>query len=161
MKRYLPLIVALILVAGALLSAQLLQPGPGWVTDPKTGCRVWEPSPQGETVSWSGPCENNLAQGRGVLQWFKDGKPNGRYDGEVSGGKMNGRGLYTFPNGDRFDGEYRDGVRSGRAVYTWATTASRASTATTSGRARAFTPLRAAAATTASFATTSATARAF
>jgi hypothetical protein len=99
----------------------VLQPGqPGWLIDPKTGCRVWDPLPRGETVSWTGLCENNFAQGRGVLQWSKDGTPNGRYDGEVSGGKMNGRGFYTFPNGDRFDGEYRDGARSGRGVYTWA-----------------------------------------
>ena len=50
----------------------------GWIADSKTGCKVWDPMPQqNETVSWSGSCKNGLAQGRGVLQWYADGKPTG------------------------------------------------------------------------------------
>jgi hypothetical protein len=118
MNRYLALIIAVTVVGAALLSSQIPHTSqPGWLTDPKTGCRVWDPVPQQETISWTGSCENNLAQGRGVLQWSKDGKPTDRYEGDVRDGKMNGRGVLTAANGDRYDGEYRDGGRSGRGIY--------------------------------------------
>jgi hypothetical protein len=117
-KRPLPLI-ALMLLAAAPLSAQTLQPG--WIADTKTGCRVWNTFPlPGESISWTGLCRNDLAQGRGVLQWFKGDKPTARYDGELRNGKMNGRGYYTWPDGDSYKGEYRDDLRNGRGVYTWA-----------------------------------------
>jgi hypothetical protein len=107
-------------VAAATSSTQTAPPTPaGWIADPATGCRVWNASPQpGEAMGWSGPCQNNLAQGRGVLQWFKDGKPIARYEGDYREGKVNGRGRYTWASGSRFEGEFRDDRPNGQGAFT-------------------------------------------
>ena len=82
---------------------------PGWVADPSSGCRVWNPNPQeNETVLWSGGCRDGLAEGRGMLQWFHDGRPTMRYEGEFRAGKENGHGILTKQDG-RYEGEFRDG----------------------------------------------------
>lgn len=94
---------------------------PGWSTDPRSGCRVWNSNPEpGEAMSWSGGCKDTLAQGRGVLQWFKDGKPNGRYEGDYRDGKVNGRGIYSWVSGTRFEGEFRDDRPDGPGTLTQA-----------------------------------------
>ena len=121
----------------------------GWVADPRTGCRVWDaPLRPNETMSWSGACAETIAQGRGVLVWTTDGKQTSRYEGDVRDGKLNGRGVFTYPNGSCYTGEFRDNLRSGRGtmaflngnsydgqwrdnerngsgVYTWVTTGTR------------------------------------
>lgn len=92
---------------------------PQWTADARTGCRVWNSAPEpGESISWSGGCRDDLAQGHGVLQWFMDGKPGSRFEGEYREGLLNGRGVYVFANGSRYDGEYADDLRSGRGVFT-------------------------------------------
>ncbi len=93
-----------------------------WIADRKTGCRVNDPEPvPDEAISWSGNCANGLAQGRGVLQWYRGGKPTGgRYEGEYRDGFMNGHGVATFESGNRYDGEWKNGQRDGRGVFTWA-----------------------------------------
>ncbi len=93
-----------------------------WIADRKTGCRVNDPEPvPDEAISWSGNCANGLAQGRGVLQWYRGGKPiGGRYEGEYRDGFMNGHGVATFESGNRYDGEWKNGQRDGRGVFTWA-----------------------------------------
>lgn len=94
-------------------------PQPGWIADARTSCRVWNPIPQpNETITWSGSCQNGLAMGRGVLQWFESGRPSERYEGEYRDGKQSGRGVYTWPDGDRYEGEWRDDKASGRGVET-------------------------------------------
>ena len=110
---------ALVLVALAPTTGQAAEPG--WTADPQTGCRVWNAAPKGnETISWSGRCQSGVAQGPGVMQWFEDGKPSERDEGEWRDGKMIGRGVTAWANGNRYEGEFRDGQRSGRGVYTWA-----------------------------------------
>ena len=54
------------------------------------------------------------------MQWFLNGKPNGRYEGEFRDGKRNGRGVITFASGARYEGEFRDDKRNGRGVITFA-----------------------------------------
>lgn len=91
----------------------------GWIADAKTGCRIWNDLPQPkETVSWTGGCQNDLAQGRGVLQWFSSGKLVATYEGEYQDGKMNGRGVFLISHGNRYEGELRDDQPSGRGVFT-------------------------------------------
>ena len=94
---------------------------PGWIADSKTGCRVWNNSPQPhETVDWGGGCKGHLAEGQGVIQWFRDGNPTANGFVEYHAGKLNGHGVYTGANGDRYDGEWRDDKKNGHGIDTWA-----------------------------------------
>ena len=100
-----------------LAAAQAAQPD--WITDAATGCRVWDPSPApNETFTWSGTCRDGTAQGHGVLQWFQDGKPASRDEGELRDGKLNGQGVLTLPGGDRYEGGFVDSRFGGRGIYT-------------------------------------------
>lgn len=107
----------LILIATSSAFAQT--PQPGWIADARNGCRVWNSSPSpNETITWSGACQNGVTQGRGVLQWFENGKPKSRYEGEFRDGKYNGRAVLTTADGNRYEGEFRDGKFNGRGVMT-------------------------------------------
>ncbi|MFI5002702.1 MAG: hypothetical protein ACHQK9_22680 [Reyranellales bacterium] len=94
---------------------QVAAPGtPGWIADGTTGCRVWDAHPEpGETISWTGACQDNLAQGRGVLQWFLNGKSAARYEGEYRDGKLNGQGVYTWVGGSRYEGDFLGDLPNG------------------------------------------------
>lgn len=95
--------------AGAAIAQDEAQAPPGWIADPKTGCKVWDPSPEpNETIHWSGRCANGLAQGQGTLQFYENGHPGDRYVGEYQGGKRNGHGVVTFGNGTRVEGDWRN-----------------------------------------------------
>ena|ERR1700722_15492291 len=124
---------ALLLAAPGAARAQLGD----WTTDANTKCRIWNMAPApNETVTWTGTCDNGVAQGTGILQWFeggrlgdrfegalRDGKPMGhgvvtsidgtRYDGDFRDGTMNGHGNLTLPNGDHYDGDWRNGKPNG------------------------------------------------
>lgn len=101
-------ILGLITVVPALAQSQSGKP-PGWISDSKTGCKVWNPAPQArETIRWSGGCEGGYAQGKGTLEWFENGRPGDRYVGEYQGGKRNGHGVVTMSNGTRIEGDWRN-----------------------------------------------------
>ena len=86
---------------------------PGWIADAK-GCRVWDATPKpSHSVTWTGPCQNQLAQGRGVLQWYVNEHPSDRYDGELVAGKLDGQGTYVSADGYRYAGQWRDGKANG------------------------------------------------
>lgn len=96
------------LIAPALAQNQSGKP-PGWISDSKTGCKVWNPAPQArETIHWSGGCQDGYAQGKGTLEWFENGKAGDRYVGEYQGGKRNGHGVVTMSNGTRIEGDWRN-----------------------------------------------------
>ncbi len=100
-----------------LLSAASAQVSGSWLRNEMTGCYVWNTNPElGKTFNWSGDCQNNVAQGRGVLQWYVNGMPNGRYVGEYDDGRMSGRGVFEYRNGDRYDGEFRDDKPNGHGT---------------------------------------------
>jgi hypothetical protein len=128
MRRSIALFALLLLADANAASAQTAQPAqpakpavPGWTSDPKTGCKVWNLDPHpNETISWSGACKNGVAEGTGVVQWFWDGKPVDRYQGGYHAGLENGNGVYVWANGDRYEGGYLDNRRSGRGSYAWA-----------------------------------------
>jgi hypothetical protein len=115
-----------------------------WIADAKSNCQVWNlfPSP-GESISWTGACANGKATGKGTLQWYLNGTPKDRYEGEYRdgyrhgvgtqfyadgtsyegewrNGQMNGNGTRIYPSGDRYEGEWSDGQRQGRGTYVWA-----------------------------------------
>src|SRR5262245_60868728 len=90
-------------------------PTPGtWLTDQRTTCRVWDPNPKPkESITWSGACQNGLAEGQGTLEWFEDGKSTEIDQGDFQDGKMSGHNVLTFATGERFEGEFRDSERNG------------------------------------------------
>jgi hypothetical protein len=118
--RFWPLLILPFLSVGMLARSSFAQhPQPGWIADAQRGCRIWNPLPElYDSVTWSGACQNGLAQGRGVEQWFKNGQPSSRYEGEFLNGKKNGHGVYTLANGDRYDGDFVEDKRTGHGVYT-------------------------------------------
>jgi len=113
------LVSAIPILLAVSFHAQSAQPN--WIADSRTGCKVWNASPQpNESVSWSGDCKNGLAQGSGVLQWFINGKPDSRDEGEFKDGKLHGRAISIFHNGNRHEGEYKNHKRDGRGIMTYA-----------------------------------------
>ena len=73
-------------------------------------CRVLDPELQS---SYSGPCVNGLAEGRGVAAG------SATYEGEFKAGRKHGRGVKTWPSGDRYEGEFAEDQKHGQGVYTW------------------------------------------
>jgi hypothetical protein len=115
-----PRFVAASLLAWLMLTSPLRAQVelPGWIADPKSGCKTWNAYPQpNESISWSGRCVGGLAEGRGVLQWYQGGIPRDRFEGELRRGKHDGRGVYTFTNGDRYEGGWRGGRFHGYGIY--------------------------------------------
>ena len=82
---------------------------PDWITTTNKPCKVWNPEPQAdESVTWSGPCQDGFASGRGILKWTENGKPDVVFDGEYADGKRNGHGILITPDGNHVEGEWRD-----------------------------------------------------
>ena len=80
---------------------------PGWITATNQPCKIWNPAPQpNESVTWSGPCKDGLASGKGVLVWTENGKPDVKFEGEYANGKRNGHGVMITPDGNRVEGEW-------------------------------------------------------
>ena len=80
---------------------------PGWITASNQPCKVWNPEPQpNESVTWSGPCKDGFASGKGVLLWTENGKPDVKFDGNYKNGKRNGHGVLITPDGQRVEGEW-------------------------------------------------------
>lgn len=74
------------------------------------GCRVNNPSPKpNESVTWTGPCRNGLADGHGMLAWFENGKPSGEPKQEYLS-----KGFFLKPAGS----ELPDMLVSGRSDST-------------------------------------------
>lgn len=83
------------------------------IADPATGCKVENnhPMPK-QSISWSGKCENGMANGVGTLQWLGAGKLIKLYEGSMKDGIASGYGTLTwsFNNGPIYKGEFKDGV---------------------------------------------------
>lgn len=112
--------------------------GADWLTDPASGCAVFNIDPQPDkSIRWSGACADGYAEGRGVLMWqdgsggnviYRRGKLTGRfayawkngfhYLGDWVDGKRHGKGALTWPDGDRYEGDWVDGKRNGNGVFT-------------------------------------------
>ncbi len=46
---------------------------------------------------------------------------NGVYEGELDfSGRMHGKGVFTYSNGDRYEGGYKEGAKHGKGVFTYA-----------------------------------------
>ena len=113
-------VVAMVAATACGLSLARAQTAPAgqFVADRNSGCKVWNPHPlPGESAAWLGPCRDGFADGVGRLQWFKDGKPIERDEGEWRQGRQEGRGSQDWMSG-RYDGELVAGEPQGHGVLT-------------------------------------------
>lgn len=95
--------------------APIIKPEPRWIVDSISGCLLWNPLPQPmERVLWSGPCRDGVANGFGVVQWYSDGTPTQRYEGDIRAGKYHGRGKDIAADGFRYEGDWRNGKPHGK-----------------------------------------------
>jgi len=91
----------------------------GWVADIKTGCKIWDPTPDpDETMTWSGECADGMAEGNGILQFFIGDKPAARYEGDMRNGRADGHGINVEPDGGRYEGQWRNNAADGFGTYT-------------------------------------------
>jgi hypothetical protein len=68
-----------------------------WIKASNTNCLIWNFCPrESETVTWSGAVVDGKAQGTGVLQWFTNGTPTTRYEGEMKSGFEDGHGIEFY-----------------------------------------------------------------
>ena len=110
MKHFGIIATAAILFVSFEAAAQTGSPAsPGWITATNKPCKIWNPEPQpNESVTWSGPCKDGLASGKGVLRWTENGKPDVQFDGQYANGKRNGPGVMITPDGHRTEGNWAD-----------------------------------------------------
>jgi hypothetical protein len=110
-------ILAVVLLLAAWAQLAFAQQDDQWIAD-KRGCKVANPFPrQGETITWSGDCKNNFANGEGVLQWYMNGTPDDRYEGNLSMGWAEGRGILYKGDGGKYDGEWQHSMQQGMGRY--------------------------------------------
>ncbi len=85
-----------------------------FISDVSSGCQVWSEnfSPD-DSVSWSGACEANFAQGFGTLNWYQKQKIVATYVGEMNQGNPNGKGKYTIDGFAILEGNFVDGNLNG------------------------------------------------
>lgn len=80
---------------------------PNWIKDNSSNCWAANPDPSpGETISWTGGCENNLLSGAGTLTWYINGKAVGRDEGTFKNGELSGHGRLSFADGASYDGDF-------------------------------------------------------
>jgi hypothetical protein len=107
MKGLSVMVTATIFLAGVQAIAQVNDPS--WITATNKPCKIWNPEPQpNESVTWSGPCKDGFASGKGILRWTENGKPDAEFEGEYANGKRNGPGVMTTPDGQKTTGNWSD-----------------------------------------------------
>ncbi len=111
-----------VLIASIVLAVPLrsVESAGNWVRDADGTCAIWNAVPRpNESFSWSGSCEAGLASGEGVLQWYQDDEPTERYEGLMSRGKPNGRGIVILPSGEQHEARSVEGVFHGEGRVSW------------------------------------------
>ncbi len=98
MKRFalLPFLFVAMAPASAPIAAQDF-----WIKAHESGCQIWsDEAMDNEVVTWSGPCKDGKASGKGKLTWTEGGKPAGTYEGFMEGGKLDGPGTLELTTTD-------------------------------------------------------------
>jgi len=92
-----------------------------WVTDPDTGCSLWDEYASPDRIaSYDGSCVNGKAEGQGEVVWSSGGYSPDQYTGEFRAGKRHGRGFYNYgiANGLTYEGEWENDRWNGNGVLT-------------------------------------------
>jgi len=111
------LLLSALLCAGATYAEILNE----WISDPRTGCKIYNPNPQpNESVQYSGSCKTGFADGPGIVIWYLNGAFDQRFEGAFSNGKPSGNGNITFNTGDKYVGQFVDGKRKGLGTHIFA-----------------------------------------
>ena len=63
---------------------------------------------------YEGEFQDGKIQGKGIMT-FPEGQ---RYEGDFVNEKFEGSGMYTWPNGNRYEGQFANGKFEGRGIYT-------------------------------------------
>jgi hypothetical protein len=134
-------------LAAALLNCGLLTASADNASNNQTGtwlkdgdCALYSAgATSGDSVSWTGACEDGYAEGLGTATFTHEGQsqsftaifvhgviPDGHvitrwgqgwsYDGETIGGRFNGPGILITNTADRFEGVWTDGKMNGFGV---------------------------------------------
>ena len=99
--------IALTLISLSIFGQELQRK---FITDKRTGCKVWNPYYSADdSISWTGNCKNKMADGSGTLTWFVQGKQEAQYIGMMQKGVPNGKGKYCYADGFIQDGNFMDG----------------------------------------------------
>lgn len=97
------------------IRVQLSLPKAVWIQDSISGCKVLNPFPtDGEIIKYTGSCKSGFADGKGKVEWFKDGELSGVSVATWSKGLESGHAIHTWANGS-FEGNYVNGMRQGPA----------------------------------------------
>lgn len=107
-------ICAALIAVAASASAQTDEPKPDfsgndphWIEDTVAHCWAANPHPEGgETISWSGGCENRLLSGTGTLTWSQNGRITGRDEGTFKEGRLTGHGRIISADGTTYEGDF-------------------------------------------------------
>jgi len=107
-------VMTLVVLAEVSAAQQTKVASAQWITD-ANGCRIWNlyPKPK-EFVTWSGACVDGVANGVGVLQWFRAGQPSEQFEGTLRDGRPQGRGIMRIV--EIYDGEFTDGLPNGQGT---------------------------------------------
>lgn len=85
--------------------------------------RLWDDErlQANESFTWTGGHDREgRASGEGVLQWYINGKQDHRYEGNMAKGRVTGKGICFFANGNRYEGDWSEDRRTGKGIFTWA-----------------------------------------
>ena len=93
-----------------------------WIKAQGSGCQVWsDEAMDNEVITWSGPCQDGKASGKGKLTWTEGGKPAGTYEGFMEAGKLNGPGKLEHMTKDgtiHVEAIFKDGDVDGGGLFT-------------------------------------------
>ena len=125
-------VTAALLAAGAAQAQVPAQPKPPnaryvdyardlhWVVDPLSKCAIYNTRPDPAiTVRWAGACVDGMAQGKGTVVYSRNNRFTAKYDGGMSGGARNGRGVYYTANFDQLSVNWKDGLAEGSGEWTY------------------------------------------
>lgn len=117
-RKILPNLRVAAVICASVLSGSASAANDMYVGDKGTGCKVFRPNVQAnESVSWTGKCLGEMADGPGTAQWSIAGKPTLSFSGTFRNGRLQGKGTMSAAGGDRYEGDYKDGMRDGKGSY--------------------------------------------